>query len=421
MRRRPADRVALGVRSVGLALLVSLAAGAARADVASDQAGAILVFPKIFVDTSNVAGRGKVDTLIRVSNTSTSPIAIRCFYANATPSCSNGDGTCLWPNVTGQGGCTGTCEVSCQEEDFAVYITARQPIAWLASQGAGSCAQATNPDLPCFPLMDNAASVIPAVPTDPFIGELKCVAVDRNDVPVARNDLKGEVEIVRVDVPGGNLTTDVETYNAIGIPAAGTNSGDNTLMLGGNLCDGGSNDKGVCAGAADCPGGSCVSVGEYSGCPNVLILDHFFDGAFDPVSVGSSGNNVPVTTVLTLVPCSEDFLNPDPRNPLTTTVQFLVFNEFEQRLSTSRPVTCFDERPIWSILNTSNQNKSIFSAAVSGTLTGQTRIMGVPDKDTKHGHGLLGVAEEFRAGGGAAAFNLHFSGSRPQGDLIYLP
>src|ERR1035437_5029432 len=126
MRRRPADRVALGVRSVGLALLVSLAAGAARADVASDQAGAILVFPKIFVDTSNVAGRGKVDTLIRVSNTSTQPITMRCFYVNATPLCSNPDGTCLWPNIT----CTGTCEVSCQELDFVVNITARQPIAW---------------------------------------------------------------------------------------------------------------------------------------------------------------------------------------------------------------------------------------------------------------------------------------------------
>lgn len=426
MRRGLTAPVALGTRGLGLALLVFLVAGAARADVASDQAGAILVFPKLFVDTSGVAGRGRVDTLIRVSNTSTQPISMRCFYANATPWCSNGEGTCLWPSNT----CTGTCVVSCQELDFVVNITARQPIAWLASQGAGSCAQSTTPGAPCFPLADgwafapngqtNTGSLIPTVPTDPFIGELKCVAVDRNDVPVERNDLKGEVEIIRVDVPGSNFSPDVETYNAIGIPAtAGTNNGDNTLMLGGNLCAGGSNAQGVCAGPADCPGGSCVSVGEYSGCPNVLILDHFFDGAFDPVSVGASGvNNVPVTTVLTLVPCSEDFLN---QAPVTTTAQFLVFNEFEQRFSTSRPVSCLDERPIWSIINTRNPDKSIFSAAVSGTLTGQTRILGVSDKDPKRGHGLLGVAEEFRAGGGAAAFNLHFSGSRPQGDLIYLP
>jgi hypothetical protein len=37
---------------------------------------------------------------------------------------------------------------------------------------------------------------------------------------------------------------------------------------------------------------------------------------------------------------------------------------------------------------------------------------------------LLGVAEEFRdfeKGGGSAAFNLHFSGSRPQSDYLYLP
>lgn len=427
-RARPAGRMVPQISSVGLALLVFLVAAAARADVASDQAAAILVFPKLFVDTSGIAGRGRVDTLIRVSNTSTQPISMRCFYADATPWCTNDSGTCLWPNIT----CTGTCEARWQETDFVVNITARQPIAWLVSQGATACTQTTTPGQPCFQLTNdgrfgpngqtNTGSLIPPSSQDPFVGELTCVAVDRNDVPVERNHLKGEVEILRVDVPvpTGQLSTDVETYNAIGIPAIpGANNGDNTLLLGGNLCAGGDNAQNVCAGPADCPGGSCVSVGEYSGCPNVLVLDHFFDGAFDPVAVGSTGShNLPVTTVLTLVPCSEDFLT---QAPLTTTVQFLVFNEFEQRFSTSRPVTCFDERPIWSIINTRNQDKSIFSAAVSGTLTGQTRILGVPDKDSKHGHALLGVAEEFRAGGGAAAVNLHFSGSRPQGDLIYLP
>ena len=408
-----------------LSLLLLLAAGVVRADVASDQAGAILVFPKIMVDTSNLAGRGRLDTLIRVSNTSNQPISMRCFYADATPVCSTGQGSCLWPNLD----CTGTCGVpQCQELDFVVNITARQPVAWLASQGGKSCSQSP-PDVPCFPLtpdwafapngQTNTGSLIPPVGQDPFIGEMKCIAVDRNDVPVERNDLKGEVEIVRVDVPGGGPEVDVESYNAIGIPAiSGTNNGDNTLRVGGNLCSGGPNAQKVCAGAADCPGGTCVSAGEYAGCPNVLILDHFFHGASDPVLANLGQGGVPVTTVLTLIPCSEDFLN-QALHP--TTVQFLVFNEFEQRLSTSRSLTCFDERPIWSIINTRDEDRSIFSAAVSGTLTGQTRILGVPDKDTGHGHGLLGVAEEFRAGGGAAAFNLHFGGSRPQGDLIYLP
>jgi hypothetical protein len=249
------------------------------------------------------------------------------------------------------------------------------------------------------------------VAEDPFVGELKCIEVDKNGVPVAKNDLKGEAEIIQSNA--GQI--DVEGYNAIGIPAIpGSNNGDDTLVLGG-------------------PGA------EYSACPNILILDHFFDDANDPISGDS------VTTELTLVPCTEDFQH---QSVLKVTVQFLVFNEFEQRLSTSRPVTCYDDIKLSNIDTRSSAN-SIFNAAVMGTLTGQTRIRGVPDSNaqctaplapfpccTGNGTGtcngtgansagannaLLGLAEEFRAGGGSAAFNLHFNGTRPTSDFIYLP
>lgn len=402
---------------LSLALAALTGSGvAARADVASDTAAAILVFPKLLVDTSDppVTPRGRVDTLVRVSNTSTQPISMRCFYVDATPLCSNATGSCLSDPVT----CNGICQPHWQETDFFVNITARQPIGWLVSQGAAECTSATPPGTPCFALTDarpgrngqkNSGSLIPPAPEDPFIGELKCVAVDRNGVPVERNDLKGEVEITRVH----DGTSDVEGYNAIGIAAIpGTNNGDNVLVLGGNVCSAGAQAQTPCSGPADCPGGNCVSAGEYTGCPNVLILDHFFDGADDPVT------GQPVTTDLTLVPCSEDFLT---QTPITTSVQFLVFNEFEQRLSTSRAVTCFDERPLWSIIDTRTPERSIFSAAVQGTLTGQTRIRGVAVQDQNYGHALLGVAEEFRQDGGTAAFNLHFNGSRPQSDFVYLP
>ena len=49
-----------------------------------------------------------------------------------------------------------------------------------------------------------------------------------------------------------------------------------------------------------------------------------------------------VGTDLTLVPCTEDFENQRPELSKTT-AQFLVFNEFEQRLSTSTTVECFKE------------------------------------------------------------------------------
>ncbi len=388
---------------------------AALADVASDQAAAILVFPKLVVDTSAPpqTARGQVDTLIRVSNTSNKPITMFCFYVNATPHCTNGTGSCLSTPVTCSP--TGACQAEWQESDFVVNLTARQPIAWLASRGSVLCEESDDPSLPCLPLSDkgrpgpggqsNSDSRIAPVPEDPFIGELKCVEVDRNNVPVEANDLKGEVEIIRSN--GEDL--DVSAYNAIGIPSfVGTNNKDTILVLGGT-CVGGTNAGNPCTSASSCPGGQCPA--EYSSCPNTLILDHFFDGAADPVSERT------ISTDLTLVPCSEDFAT---QVPITTTVQFLVFNEFEQRLSTSRPVTCFQEFHI-SDIDKASQDRSIFSAAVQGTLTGQTRIRGVADQHVDHGHALLGIAEDFRDGGGSAAVNLHFQGTRPQSDFIYLP
>jgi hypothetical protein len=428
---------------------------AARADVASDKAAAILVFPKLLIDTSNAppGPRGQIDTLIRVSNTSRQPISMHCFYVDSTPQCPSVAALrdCIAnPLDCVANGCTWQCQqkpLQIQEIDFYVSITALQPIAWLVSQGSKECSPTTPEDVPCFPLTrnnprpdgeSNQGSLIPPVQKDPFVGELKCIAVDANGMPVERNDLKGEVEITRVK----DNVADVEGYNAIGIPAIlpycsgdatipctkdsdcqppttpsdeGTcvqppNNGNDTLVLGGNVCKAGTNAGNVCSSAADCPSGSCVNAGEYVGCPNVLILDHFFDGANDPVT------SQEVTTDLTLVPCSEDFLT---QAPVATVVQFQVFNEFEERFSTSRTVTCFAEWPIWTIGGSQSMQRSIFSAAVAGTLTGQTRIRGVAVEDPTFGHTLLGVAEEFREGGGSAATNLHFSGSRPQSDYLY--
>lgn len=377
--------------------LIATCIGSVRApaQVASDRAAAIIVFPKIAVDTQGVTTRGRADTLVRVTNVSGEPVTIKCFYVNANGHCSNAPTTVCLPgapagpdNPCGPGA---ICIPGWQEADFAVNITAWQPVAWLASEGAVACEEVAGTDLPCFPLggaapaapNTNGGSRVPPVSEDPFVGELKCLAVDRNDVPVERNVLKGDVEIIRSDTD----LIDVLAYNAIGIPAvAGVNNRDNVLVLGG---DG----------------------GEYAACPNVLIMDHFFDGALDPVS------GLEVTSDLTLVPCTEDFLT---QAPLTTTVQYLVFNEFEQRFSTSRPVTCFQESRI-SRIDTASPDRSIFSAAVAGTLTGQTRLRGVATDELGVGHALLGVVEEFRADGGGAAFNLHFHGTRPQADFIYLP
>ncbi|GIW41755.1 MAG: hypothetical protein KatS3mg076_2332 [Candidatus Binatia bacterium] len=373
-----------------------------RADVQSDQAAAIVVFPKLVVDTSN-----GVDTIVRLANRSNTPLTVNCFYVNATPRCVNGEGRCITDaRFLDEPECTGTCEPQWQETDFRVVLTQNQPVAWLVSRGAVDCpstpdgidADPGNND-PCFALdgvfrvgpggQSNAGSRIPPVPEDPFVGELKCVVVDENDQPLPRNDLYGHASIVEGIQSGTDVLTDVSTYNAIGLRAMPQNDGNRILVLG---RDG---DPGV----------------EYSGCPNILILDHFFDLATDPVT------GEQITTHVTFVPCSQDFLRQEFRR---TTVQFLVFNEFEQRFSTSRFVECFRNIQL-SNIDTQVNNRSIFSAQVAGTLTGQTRIRGVADDHSDHGHTLLAVAEEFRPSSGAAAVNLHTQGVRPQRDFLVLP
>lgn len=225
-----------------------------------------------------------------------------------------------------------------------------------------------------------------------MIGELKCVEVGADEFPVDSNDLKGEATI---EIVSSTPTVDIEGYNAIGIQAipGAVTPQDNTLILG----------------------------QEYNACPASLILDHFFDDA--PVLDST------VRTALTLVPCSEDF---NTQLPITTVVQFLVYNEYEQRFSTSRSMTCFAELFLSDIdtrLGDLNDNDavSIFNIGTEGTLTGQTVIRGVANPTNPAGNGLLGVVHEFHQLGGpggpiySAAYMLDMRGTRTQNDVIQLP
>ncbi len=516
----------IGVMLVALSCGV-FAGGRARADIASDHPAAILVFPKILVDTST-----GLDTVVRISNVSDTPLNVYCFYVNATPICSIPGGSCFpnqlsCQNTVGGQLFIGSCLPNWQPNDFTFRLTREQPTGWAVSKGEstncpfidGVCsndaAMACQRDTqcgngnrcvvpPCLPLDGGPLGrtgpggqvnegAVPLSPEDPFIGELKCIAVDENQQPVARNDLIGDAIIGREGAEGVGGRMSLLGYNAVGIPAIpGTGNRDHTLVLGGE-----------------------PDVAEYEGCPNILILDHFFDGAIDPVlnnvcgapgfpnlcSISgvpcatdadcatnrciddggggsicsvtfgpcvtdadcqntcnlpsktctlsgtpcgsdaecvSSDYQVRLATDLTLVPCTEDF--EERRLDLSRTVaQFLVFNEFEQRFSTSRTVDCFKEIQL-SNMETSDNTRSIFSAGVAGTLTGQTRIRGVVNDDNvgRGGNTLIGIAEEFRCEGPQFQFptcdlvdslktvsgtgkNLHFQGRRPQSDFIYLP
>lgn len=385
--------------TVAIATALVLSGGqAVRADVKSDSPAAIVVYPDVEVDVDN-----GLDTVIRLTNTNVSkPTLAWCFYVDANSHCSGGsnDGE----NCTNEPDlCTGgTCVPGWLETDFRINLTPNQPIQWLASTGladsdlplaSGVCR--LNPRRSCGVDSDctlfipgdscslsNAGTRIPPVPEDPFLGELRCIEIDSNGVPLARNDLKGEALLETAT--RSNL--DVASYNAVGIQATGNGPADpNILTIG--------------------PG----SDGEYNGCPNYLILNHFFDEAIDPVPNSETNE---VTTDLVLVPCSADYLR---QIPGTAVVQYLVFNEFEQRLSASKTVTCFQKIQLCNI-DTPQCSNSIFNVGVFGTLTGQTRML-------PQGSGLVGVAIEHHSNGEdrSAAFNLHMQGARANADTIVVP
>jgi hypothetical protein len=404
------------VRWVGWTMAVAMVFGivagqTARADIASDKPAAVVVYPKVTVDASV-----SQDTVIRLANTnSTNPILVHCFYVDANSHCSGGpeDGDVC---TNDPAHCTelSFCLPSWQETDFRILLTAGQPIEWTASEGLadsqlplgkGVCIRnptrscGTDSDCNPFPggacTQSNAGTRIPPVPETPFAGELRCIAIDANGVPIGRNDLKGEALIET----SSSSDLDVASYNAIGIQSTGNSDGiPNQLTLG------------------------PASAGEYNGCPNYLILNHFFDDARNPVP----GTNQSITTNLVLVPCSNDYLR---QIPGLAVAQYLVFNEFEQRFSTSKSVRCYQDLQI-SLIDTPNSTRSIWNVATAGTLTGQTRInpIGVGSSNPPSiPSGLLGIAVERYKSVAAptvvnsAAFDLHMQGARDTADVITIP
>lgn len=411
-------------RSVARALAVGIAlfglCGSAGAQgrtspaVSSDEPAGYVIFPKIVVDTlgslpsSNSAG---LDTVVQLTNTDgASAHDVQCWYVSANGRCSSSSAVACEANLD----CPLGEFCSFDGGDFHVLLTPGQPIAWRASEGAGFLpCDPVNPDPNRTTCVSANSGAIP--PTeDPFVGELKCVETDSGDVPVERNDLKGEATIYRVRT--GSETeaiADSATYNGIGLQARGdgfVGAPNNVLCLGGLLQD---------ATSAICP------LSEYAGCPAVLILNHFFDGAPSPIDPNEQTR---ITTDLTLVPCTEGLGTETPDSQVTTTAQMLVYNEFEQRFSTSTVVDNYLDVLLGDVdtrRSTSSDNgSSVFAVGVQGTLTGQTRIRGVESGETDRGHGLLGVAQEFYSVAGvvvgSAAFNLNYFGDRQQRDVVTL-
>lgn len=345
-------------------LSMLLSAAAARAAVSPDEAAAVVNYPYVFVDAQS--GH---DTFLQLSNTANASTDVFCVYEDATGTCANSAQSCF-DNVDcpDPGTPQSVCLPGFTIRDFTIRLTAGQPIGWLVSAGLAS-----------LPLAANTGS-IPAVGSE-FRGALRCVAVDAAGVPTETNVLEGVATIERLQT-GIAPQIDVAKYNAVGIQAiAGAGNGDNVLVIGGDSA-------------------------EYSGCPNITSFNHFFDGALDPLVVDGH-----IRPGLVLLPCSVDYAN---QIPAVVLVQYLVFNEFEQRLGTSK---LFEVQQVGLL---SAVNRAIYDINVQGTLTGQTRLLPLQS-------GVLALAFEQNdaAAGQGGTFTADFAvqqvGTRQQGDIIVLP
>ena len=347
-------------------LAVSLAALllAASAQAGPPRPGAVLVFPRVELDSS--AG---VDTEVMIASRSTSPVSLFCWYVAALGTCGGGFNG---PTCRTDADCVVglSCVSDCREMDFIISLQPRQVVQWEIGSGLYGAA----------PPLDHR---IPATPTDPFLGALRCVASSSavDVIPAARNDLYGSASIVHANPP------DSASYAALAIEATGTNNGDTTLCFGANS------------------GGPCP-VAEYAPCPAVLVLDHFFEGA--------SLDGAPVRNELMLVPCSVD-LTQAPGSAAPTTVDVLVFNEFEERRCTTLSVGCAGDVRM--------STNPVFSVGVQGTLAGQTRLRARSTLETAHGTGVLGLALESAVTAGrrfSAAHALAAQSQAVQNDSVRL-
>jgi hypothetical protein len=328
---------------MGLAALVGLGlAKPVAAAVTTEQSASILVFPKVISD-------GTRDTIIQITNTSNNMRHAHCFYVNGAltnPSLPVGPlNPPLWTEI-----------------DFDIWLTKQQPTHWVVSTGRldnpiekdchsgrmcdqtkGSGHESGSDMADCCDAGFDPGHVPPVVPG--FTGELKCIEVDQGGFPVPGNALKGEATLEEI------ATGDVSKYNAIGLKGFDTNNMDGVLCLGGGVTD-------------ECPSGA-----EYEGCPATWILDHPATGAPDRVVeqqsfCGSTDHPCSeVTTNITVVPCTQNF---ETQAPPPVTLQFKVYNEYEQFFSASTTFTCWGTFDLGSDDPLKNPINPAFQAANAG-------------------------------------------------------
>ena len=336
--------------------------GRTAAAVAAAGGDALLTFPYVLVNAAD--GR---DTVIHLANDSDAPVPVVCAWADHTPQCVAGAAgeSCL----PGAPPCSGFCQpTEGAATPFRLTLTAAQPLQWRAGAGLQRAANGA------LPAVD-----VPAAGA-PFVGTLRCAAVGGNGAPLARNALRG-VATLEYELPGPAPAVDAAQYAAVGNAALGdTNDGDAYLVLGG-------------------------PAPEYESCGARLALPI----AFDLGTLHAGARRDVTRTTIALTTCGADLSGP----PDDVVAQFLVYNEYGQRFSTSRAVPGQLVRQLARI-DSQDEQRSLFSATVSGTLAGQVLVRGAD-------RGLAGVAIE-QHGDWSASRPLIRLGDDPQRqDVVAVP
>jgi len=401
-------RGALACAAIVLAVETASARVIDPTGVTTNESSAVVLYPVLKADPAD-----GVDTLVQLTNTSVFLTKVHCFYTNTNSHCSNSPTTiCTDQDFRQVCPLGGLCIPGWIETDFRLTLTKRQPLSWSINEGLSALPLADQPGMGNPPQFNEGN--IPPVAEVPFTGELLCVQVDvTTELPTDRNDLKGEATIV--ESPASNIEgVDARKYNAIGIKAIEGRQDPNPQVLN---VGGPEAEYGVFSEATDPP--------RFVGCPNILTLNHFFDGAEVITHQGLSSD---VFSTLVLVPCANDYLT-QTANGAPAVVQFLVYNEFEQRFSTSTSVQCYRETPLSDIdtrPGPQGNDFSIFSVGVQGTITGTSRLRSVagPNVDGYDANGILAIlTEQWNSTNGifTASANVQFQGSREQGDRITIP
>jgi len=108
---------------------VALSSGVALADVTSTNAAAIVIYPKLLVNTT-VEGF-QLDTLIQMTNTSSEAVNVRCYYVNANGHCSNNFQVCDPTGDPADNPCgpAALCVAGWVETDFVFRLSPKQPLS----------------------------------------------------------------------------------------------------------------------------------------------------------------------------------------------------------------------------------------------------------------------------------------------------